>query len=340
MSIFALVTLAAWGLWVAPHARKALAATLAAAAVAYLPWAGGLRGDLRSPDSGAIDLFAPFSADVVRTSLGRWFIGDPGLAADLSGVPGRLALVAVVAGVVLGVAGALAYRRSAARPRSTARTVLVVAMALATPVGLALGSVVGSDMFVTRSLAASTPWLLLAVGALLTSAGRLRIPATVLVVAAFAMGATRAVEQRFARPDFDAAAGYVDASAGREDTVVDSAVFFLTPGPLSGLDAALERPHRLIRNGAPQQREHNFRPDEPVLPTDEVLRRAVAPGGRVFVVVVDPPRTPETVADAARTWDRLAAALPRPYRREKLVTFESAFDLGVLVYVPAPAGGR
>ena len=69
---------------------------------------------------------------------------------------------------------------------------LIVLLALATPIGTALQSAVGANVFSTRSLAASWPYLALAVAALIT-VGRpvLRITAAGLAVTAFALGAAQ-----------------------------------------------------------------------------------------------------------------------------------------------------
>jgi hypothetical protein len=185
-------------------------------------------------------------------------------------------------------------------------------------------------MLTARNLAVSWPWFGLTLATVLVSAGpRLRFAAAGLVIAGFAIGAAKMVDQRFQRPDFQAAAAFVDREAAPGDVVVDGAVAFITPGPLTGLDVTLERPHRILRAGAPQQREGNFRIGDPIMPVEEVVRRAARPGRRVFVV------TPQDESAPARTvWDPLFDALPAGYRLAREQLFPGFISLSVLEYEP------
>ena len=75
--------------------------------------------------------------------------------------PGAPAIVLLVASVGLGLYGLFTSR---ARLRSylaarRGRAVLIVLLALATPVGTAMQSAVGNNVFSTRTLAASWPYL-------------------------------------------------------------------------------------------------------------------------------------------------------------------------------------
>ena len=73
--------------------------------------------------------------------------------ADLPGVP---ALGMLAAAVALGAAG-LALRGLRERPRIEPGLVLIVALAASAPVGEALVSALGSNLFGTRNLAARGP---------------------------------------------------------------------------------------------------------------------------------------------------------------------------------------
>jgi hypothetical protein len=202
-------------------------------------------------------------------------------------------------------------------------------MALAAPVGELAVSAVGTNLLAARNLAVSWPWFALLLATALVAAGpRLRLLAAGLVIAGFAIGAVKMTEDRFQRPDFAAAAAIVDREAGPRDGVIDGAVAFITPGPLTGLEAAFERPHATVRSGAPQTRDGNFRIGEPILPDDAVVRRATARGGRVFVVFPDAALAPD--------WDALFAA--ERYRRVSSRAFPGLIPLAVGVY--APGGAR
>ena len=109
--------------------------------------------------------------------------------------------------------------------------------------------------------------------------------------------------------------------------MIDGAVAFITPGPLTGLDAALARPHRIIRANAPQRRDGNFRLNDRILPPATVVRRAAARGRRVFVVVPEPESAP-----SAATWDRLFAGLPDGPRRVRTRVLPGFIPLAVHTY--------
>ena len=88
--------------------------------------------------------------------------------------------------------------------RPTAALVLVVVLAVSVPVGEALVSAVGSNLFGTRNLAASWPAFALCLAALLVAAGpRLGIAAAALAIGAFAIGGVKMLDRDFRRPDFD-----------------------------------------------------------------------------------------------------------------------------------------
>jgi hypothetical protein len=188
---------------------------------------------------------------------------------------------------------------------------LVAGLALAAPLGEALVSAVGPNLFGTRNLAVSWPGYALTLGALLVAPGpRLRLVTVPLVVAGFAIGAALMLEPRYERPDYDAAGAFIDRVAAPADVVVDGAAILVTPGPLSGLDLALDRPHRVYRLGVPQERDHPFNADDPILPTEEVMRRvARAAGGRRIFLVASRTRFFEPLIDQA------IGELPRGYER-------------------------
>jgi hypothetical protein len=283
-SVFVLGAQVLWLLWAHPEARRPALIANAAAAAAYLPWVAGFRSDLDSPTTKILSLLQPFNLDQVRLSLEHWSVGYPyGNVVGLRELPGVPALLLLAVAAVLVVAG-LATQRPWPMDR---RTGLVFALALATPVGAALFSAVGTTtVFSTRNLAASWPALALALGALVAAAGpRVRIAAAALAIACFAIGAARMLEDRYERPHYTAVANFIERSAGRGDVIIDESAV-LSPGPLSHLDTVLDRRNPVLRSRAPQQRDHPFNVFDAFVTPEQSARRAtkLAGGARIFLV--------------------------------------------------------
>ena len=72
------------------------------------------------------------------------------------------------------------------------------------------------------------------------------------------------LEPEHQRPDYKAAAAFVDSHSSPRDVVIDASV--LSPGPFAGLDVALDRSLPVIRAGAPQERDHPFGYFDPIFP--------------------------------------------------------------------------
>ena len=340
-SVFALGAQLLWLLLAHPEGRRPALLANAGAVVAFLPWLFGLRADLESPTADILSALSPFDLHTVRISLQHWAIGHPFAfpRTGLRDLPGVVPLLLLALGTVVAAAG-LALARFRAHPRSwlrglDRRVVLIVALALALPVGGALFSAVGTNLFGTRNLAASWPAFAVSLAALLVAAGpRLRFAAAALAIACFAVGAARMLETRFQRPNAEAAAGFIDRNAAAGDVVLDGAVFGISPGPLSGLDVALSRPHRVFRIGAPQQRDHPFSALDPILPPREVARRAGAEAGgrRIFLVSGESVFLPTSARTGDPAADRVIRALPGRYRRVETRTYPGALRLAVSVY--------
>jgi mannosyltransferase len=329
-----------WVLWAYPHARRSALLANVGAVIAYLPWFSGLRKDLSSPTTDILSALSPFTADSVRISLQHWSVGHPFAypGTGMRDLPGELALLMLAGGVVIALAGLLRSTVHASRRLRAAtpnrRVVLILVLAVSVPVGEALTSAVGDDVFGTRNLAASWPAFGLALGALLAAAGpRLRFAAVALVLGAFAIGAAKMIEAPFQRPAFDAAADFIDREAAPGDVVLDAVVFGVTPGPLSSLDAELDGSISVFRVGAPLQRERPFTVDDRIIPTDEAVQRAVnrANGRRLFLVSVGP----DTPLLLSLVREVVAAALPADYRRVTARSYPGIVNLDVVVYAAA-----
>ena len=164
-----------WLLATHPEARRPALLANVAAAVAFVPWLHGLRADLDSPTTDILSKLAPFNEEQVRLSLAHWALGYPyATIVSLAELPGITAIVLLGLAVILAVAGVAAGRAwQRARPAGDRRVLLIVALALSTPVCEAIFSALGSSSFFgTRNLAASWPALALAFAALLLQPAR------------------------------------------------------------------------------------------------------------------------------------------------------------------------
>ena len=89
-AIFVIAAQFAWVLWAHPEARRAAIASAVAAAIGFLPWISGLKGDLDSPTTKILSDLSPFDLDSIRTSLEHWGLGYPyASAGGLTNLPGR-----------------------------------------------------------------------------------------------------------------------------------------------------------------------------------------------------------------------------------------------------------
>jgi mannosyltransferase len=320
-SVFALGGQLLWLLWAHPEARRPALAASAGAAIAFLPWLSGLRSDLGSDTTDILSALSPFTPSFVRTSLLHWAIGYPYAieSTRILELPGVPALVMLALALLIALAGL-----AASRMRVDRRLLLLVVLAVSVPLGEALVSAVGSNLFGTRNLAASWPAFALCLAAFLVAAGpRLGPAAAALAIGAFAIGAVKLLGPDFRRPDFQAVAAFIDRSAAPGDVVVDGAPFSPAGVP-AALDAAFERQHRRFYLGRDEVRYDPFRILAPAPRTDAVIARAVAAadGRRLFMAFVG--RSP-LMAEAV-------AALPAGYRRVEERTYEGLVPVVVLVF--------
>jgi hypothetical protein len=124
--------------------------------------------------------------------------------------------------------------------------VLVVLLALATPVALLLYDAVGDNLFVyPRNLSGAYPFLALAAGWLLTRPARpIAAVAVVLAVTGMAIAAVKTLDSDFHRPDFRSVAQLLDERARPGEVVVYYGGGF-DPFIAQGvLPLYLDRPHR------------------------------------------------------------------------------------------------
>jgi hypothetical protein len=237
-SVFVLIALFGWAFFARPKGRKPLLLANLGAVVLYLPWVPELLDDRHEPAATIIEQLHPLTFAHARIDLGQWSIGHPLLG--VSQLPGTVAICLILGGVLLGAAGALLRLRGreGKRWRPAAGITLVVLLAAAAPVGAVLDNVVGPSVFIPRNLISSWPGLALTAGALVT-AGRtpLRWAAVLALLAGFAVGAWVTLEAKNQRPDYAAAARFIEHTGDPGAPVVE--VPEPTPGPQTALEAAL-----------------------------------------------------------------------------------------------------
>ena len=334
-AVFGLAAQLLWVLWAYPHARRAALLANLAAILLFLPWLSGLIADLQSPTTKILAALEPFSLGTVRTSLARWSFGAPFSIIDISSLPGVPALILMTAGVLaaaVGLAGT-APGRAQVRALVRSRFTLVLALALAAPVGEALVSAVGSDVLGTRNLAVSWPGLALVAATLLVRAPQpYRLPSIALLLAAFTIAGVKMAQTGYQRPAVREATRLIDQQASPGDVVVDATR--VTPGPLTAVDVYLSRPLRVVRAGVPQERDHPFGVFDPIVTARQAAKRAatVADGRRIFLV---------TATDrGAVTPNPLGAAvahyLPAEYRLVKAQGYPGLLPMATLVFGKSP----
>jgi hypothetical protein len=231
---------AVWGLLRAP--RSAVLATAGAAAL-VLPWVIAAYDSL-----GAVKdtlevyrVLAPHSPRGYVANVLHAFPAHPFV--ELAKLPGQVALA--LAALALLIAAFVAVR---AAPRPTwswlgTEQALIVGCALAAPAGLLLGgAVLGSTVFLPRSLSASLPAALVALGGLL-SVSRLSLVAAAVVFAVLAVGSAQSLDRDARRPDFKGLARWVDREARPGEPVIVLSLASPDQAASRFLTRYLERPH-------------------------------------------------------------------------------------------------
>ena len=291
----AVFPLAALLLWVLIVHRGALVPLLLAnlgALIGFTPWLPALLADNDAPATRIYSLLAPFTWDAVRLALEQWTIGYPYVQPNT--LPGALAWILIVAGVLGGlifggiriwrVLRGSGLRFRAALGRIPAGVVLIILLALATPVGEAVYSAVGNNILGSRNLIASWAGLAVLIGAIVTAVRPpLNLACTALVVSGFAIGAVKTLESGVQRPDYAGVAHAIESEWAPGDVVIDGAV--MTPVPQTGLDVYLPQSNPEFRLGL-RQSKHVFTLRDPVPnPTAQIQRAYTeAKGHSIFLV--------------------------------------------------------
>jgi hypothetical protein len=247
--------------WALLRRPRAAALAAAGAGVLLVPWLIAARSSLRAISDTLVvyESLAPRTPKGYLANVAHTFPGHP--LAPLSSIPGTIALV--LFGVAL-VGALVVAPRGRARPETT----LLIACALAAPVGLlAGGAISGHTVFLPRSLSASLPAAVVLVGGLVTTWRAL--PAAGVVLCVLAVGAVKTLDRDHRRPDSRAIAHWIDAEARPGEPVILLSLGTPDQAASRFLERYYERPH----------------PEGFVGFGDAaVWRRAAASGRRVFVV--------------------------------------------------------
>jgi len=342
--VFVLVVQLGWALVTHPRARRPAILATTVAALAYLPWLPNVRGDADSVTTAILSRLSPMDADSVFAALGQWSVGFPPAnigaplpyeiaGSSLTELPGTMALVLLGASLVLAVVG-LVVRSEAPRPTSpeTAagerprrdRMVLIVLLAVASPLGAALQSAIGSNVFRTRSMAPSWPYLALALAALAAAPGRaaLRRGATALLVLSFVVTAVALLAPEYDRPDFEEV---IELAEERSVGVVVNGATF-TPGPLTNFEVdGSSAPADVLRLTVPEQMEDPFlfwqlQPD----PADIASRAVATTGDRPILLVTFVPPLPAV--------DAFVDELPEGYVLTETKPVPGIFEMEARLY--------
>jgi hypothetical protein len=280
--VFVVGAQAAWGLWVGRDRWRELVIVHAALALAYLPWVPSFFFQNQEHPPVQISLVSPVTLDSFVKAMLSAFPGGPRIGTEV--IPGRAAMVVLavaLAGALAAVAWRFARRRSArarsgassflaSLPRPSAEIWLLALLAVATPLGITLYSLLETSLFGPRNLAASLPAVWLLLSRLLTAPrGLPAAVAVTLALGAVAVGTVKSLDPDYRRPPFREAAEFIDDRASPGDPVVE----LLWLSPSNALSLALtphfDRAHDLLRLGE----------------LDADARRRAALAGRVFLVV-------------------------------------------------------
>lgn len=306
-SVFLLVAQFCWAFVTHASSRRALLAANLGAAVGFAPWLPNLVRTAHSPGTRLYGTLDPFTLDAVRLGLGHLWFGSP--EQPITTIPGLAAVALALAGLGCALLGVLVATRGSSRIRLCVASpfALVLLLAFAAPLGAGLYSAFRPSVWDSRNLISSWPGFAVLLGAILTHPRTVwRVPALALVLAAFAIGSIKMLSPSYHRPNYEAAAGYINQTGTDHEPVVNWPDF--SPGPPSELEVALDiqgsaRRHPVLRLGAAPLAEVLRAPPYTSLlpqPGETVAHEAVslARSGKFYLVL--PGFVPLPVLEAVR----------------------------------------
>jgi len=301
-ALFVLLAQFIWLLWAFPAGRRPALLANAGAAALFLPWLPSFFSDSDSPTTALLENLQGDGFAVKRLAVEQWLFGHPLLpSAEL---PGRAVVVLIVAALAVAAVVALAsIVRDGPGPAGwldrNRTVVLVLALAIATPLGEALYGLTGTDLFGSRNLIASTPGMLLAFGGVLAAAGPVWGGVCGLaVIAGFTIGTAKGLEDAARTVDYRSAAAVIDARSEPGDVVVELVTPPVTPVPVTPLAAHLDSGTPPVALNLPAG-EPPFLPLTPKPDPDRLLNEALAAAGDGSVFIVGPDAT-VTIGDSPR----------------------------------------
>ena len=302
-AVFPLFGQALWVLWKHRHALRTLTVANLGVLVGFAPWIPGFIADNNSPTTKILSALQPFELRPVRLALEQWSVGYPYV--QVSSVPGDVGWAVIAAGVLVAlVAGGVrlwrALRTARGRLASSVRRIpegaaLVAILALATPVGEAFFSAIGTNLLGARNLNASWPGLSMAIGGIVAGAGvPLSLACAALVIGGYGIGAVKSLDSDFSRPDYAGVARAIEQRWKPGDIVVDGASvigpYHLTPVSQTGVEVYLPQTNPEIGLGLGTSGGPTAGNPAPPLQTqlDEAYRRARGHSLFLMTFVSDP----------------------------------------------------
>lgn len=344
-SAFVLIAQLVWLLWAYPQARKAALIANIAAAVAFVPWLPSTIADTNSPTIAILSALQGSGFTAKRIAVENWAFGYPYVTPrQLPGVPALLLLVIGIAvAAVAATARTLARRArasgNAARGiRASQGMVLVSTLALATPVGEALASTGGTDLFGARNLNTSSAGLALVIGGVLAAAGPIwGTICTIAVLGGFTIGAVRTLSPEMQMIDFKGAAAAIEREWKPDDVIVDIMAASTTPVPLTPLDIYLPQTHPEFKLGLPTGPPPFLPYQSPIPSSKQLLREAFSKAGSGRVIIIGPPLAITRGKSDIPDVEGASVTLPKKARIQRRQTFTGIINIDLVVIRPHPA---
>ncbi|MCB0863662.1 MAG: glycosyltransferase family 39 protein [Solirubrobacterales bacterium] len=289
---FVLAAQFGWAFFVVPACRRQLLLAASASLVLFLPWLGQLFNDLSSPTNDLLYALQGPGLEAKRAAFSRWAVGHPIITVNQ--LPGRPVALAMLLAILGAVAFSIARNLRSTGPvreflGSNRLLGLILICAVATPLAEVLLALAGTDLLGARNLAASWPYLALAIAAAVALAGRLpAICCGLVLTLGFGFGAVRMVTD-LQLPDYKGAARSIEEESEPGDSVVDLLIPTLTPVPLTPLGAVSDLPPDVkVYNLNLPRGEPPFLPLTPKADPNQQLARALRRSRNHSVFVIGP----------------------------------------------------
>lgn len=228
------------------ESRRPILLAGAGAVLLYLPWLPAFFTQREENTADRLEQYELTLRTVVET-LGRVSIGHP--LAPLGTVPG-LGWVLIAAGMLIALVVGLRQLLRSRELSISNDLVLLVGIALASPIGAWIYSLGPENVYGPRYLSASVPAFAVLVGACLGSLpGLARVTATAAVLVGVVVGTVRTLEPETQRARFDTLAREVDRRAAPGVPVAEPSFWYGAPSRQLGF--YFERPHDYFPNSRP-----------------------------------------------------------------------------------------